>query len=118
MARLSGLLLVALAIGLTDSGDSDSSEDSGTTVASERGTTVASDPGTATAECPKGTVAEEDVVGLTVEQAQQVARQQGCNKIRVIQRDGKDLPVTLDFQTDRLNVAVEDGKVTGVDGVY
>ena len=109
MGRVAGLLLVVLAVALAACGDSDSTESSGTTAAA---------PSTETATCPKGTVAADDVVGLTVDQAKAVALEQGCEEIRVIERDGKHLPTTMDFRVDRLNVAVTDGKVTSIDGVY
>lgn len=38
--------------------------------------------------------------------------------VRPIRIDGEDLALTMDLRGDRLNVVVEQGKITAVDGVY
>jgi len=54
-----------------------------------------------------------ELVGMTTPAAGQKAHSHGCT-VRVTRQDGKDLPATLDHRPDRVNVAVEAGKVTEV----
>jgi hypothetical protein len=67
-------------------------------------------------ECPpEPTVqaAEERLVGLSEEDA--TAAVESCGWIlRVVRRNGEDLPVTLDFRANRVNVEVTDGEVTSI----
>ena len=57
--------------------------------------------------------ATEGLVGLPLPEAERLAEEDGCS-VRVIERDGESLPVTLDFNPARINVAVETDVVTGV----
>ncbi len=47
-----------------------------------------------------------DVIGDSVEDATATLEDAGLT-LRVVRRDGEDLPVTADFVEDRVNVAVE-----------
>lgn len=57
--------------------------------------------------------AEELLVGQTESGAEQAATAEGWG-FRVVRRDGEDLPMTMDYRPDRVNVAVEDGVVTEI----
>ena len=56
------------------------------------------------------------LVGLTLEEATKVAEGYGWT-VRVSTLDGQSQMVTLDFQTNRIDVAVTAGTVTGVDNI-
>ena len=47
-----------------------------------------------------------DIVGDSVEDATATLEEAGLT-LRVVRRDGEDLPTTMDFLEDRVNVAVE-----------
>ena len=52
-------------------------------------------------------------MGLTEDEA--TAAAEACGWIlRVVRRDGEDLPATLDFRPNRVNVEVTDGEVTAI----
>ena len=53
------------------------------------------------------------LVGETVDQASVTAKDHGC-EVRVVEEDGEEFAVTLDFNPDRINVAVEDGAITKI----
>ena len=53
------------------------------------------------------------LVGLTEDEAAKVAESNGW-VLRVSSRDGEDLQLTMDFVPNRVNLAIVDGKVTGV----
>lgn len=53
------------------------------------------------------------LVGLTEDEAVKVAESNGWIT-RVSSRDGEDFQLTLDYVTNRVNLAIVDGKVTGV----
>jgi hypothetical protein len=55
--------------------------------------------------------------GRTLADAQAIADRARC-PLRVIEEDGRSLPVTEDFSPDRINVRVRDGRVAEVDGLY
>jgi hypothetical protein len=113
--------------------DSDTTEASNTTEAGGEatqapGTTEATETTEAseTTEAPGGTaeapaaVAEPTVetatpvlVGLTEAEATDAAEALGW-ELRVIRREGEDLPMTADFRQNRVNVEVTDGEVTEV----
>ena len=70
--------------------------------------------------CPKNDPGGYDarrLIGKRLPRARDAARAYGCI-VRVIKRDGESLPVTEDFSWTRINVAVFDGRVTGIDGIY
>jgi hypothetical protein len=46
------------------------------------------------------------LVGLNLHDANDLATQSGC-QVRVVKRDGKRLPVTSDFRTNRINIETE-----------
>ena len=52
-------------------------------------------------------------IGLTVAEATTKAEDEG-RPARVVEEDGESLPVTMDFNEQRLNFVVVDGKVTEV----
>ncbi len=58
-----------------------------------------------------------NLVGMTTEQARNVTLQKG-QEFRVVQEDGEDFFVTQDYRTNRLNVAVTNGRVSCVKGYY
>jgi hypothetical protein len=53
------------------------------------------------------------LVGLTEDEAAKVAESNGW-LVRVSSRDGEDFQMTMDYVTNRVNLAIVDGKVTGV----
>jgi hypothetical protein len=57
------------------------------------------------------------LAGRPLDRAQSLARKARC-ALRVVSRDGQDLPVTEDFSRSRINVRVASGKVTEVAGLY
>jgi hypothetical protein len=52
-------------------------------------------------------------MGLSIPRAQRIAHRYRCF-IRVAVRNGKDLTLTADLQTKRINVAVRDGRIVRV----
>lgn len=54
------------------------------------------------------------IVGLPEAEAEKLAAAEGDCTVRVIVRDGESLPATMDFNPSRINVEVEDGKVTAI----
>lgn len=54
-----------------------------------------------------------DLVGLDEDAAASHAAGRG-GVVRVIERDGQSLPMTMDFREDRMNVVVADGRITAV----
>ena len=54
-----------------------------------------------------------DLVGMDEDGAAEHAAAHGAT-VRVIERDGRSLPMTMDFREDRVNVAVADGRVVAV----
>jgi hypothetical protein len=105
------LLLIALAGCDEDSsGPSTTSADQPGEAPAQTTSTAAPDP----AACEK---VSKKLEGLTLSEAKQRAERAGC-PLRVVARDGEDLPVTQDFLEARINVKVEDDRVTSVDGLY
>jgi len=86
----------------------DTTEASGTTESSD-GTTEAAEPGGE----PTVESATPVLVGLTEDEATEAAEALGW-EVRVIRREGEDLPMTMDLRTNRVNVEVTDGEVTEV----
>ncbi len=98
---VAGALALTVLIGAC--GDDDSDASSSTTTTS---TTPSSAPLTAVDEFP-------EYLGLTEAEAAAQAESDGVPS-RVIQREGEELAVTLDFNPDRLNFVIEDGVVVSV----
>jgi hypothetical protein len=96
-----GLLAFTVVIGAC--GDDDSDASSSTTTTS---TTPSSAPLTSADEFT-------EYLGLTEADAQAQAESDGLPS-RVVEREGEELPVTLDFNPDRLNFVIEDGVVVQV----
>src|SRR5262245_5666945 len=86
MRTLLAVPLVAVTLALGACGDDDSSSDATTEE-------------TSAADVP-------DVVGQSVDDATATLEAAGLT-LRVVQRDGEDLAVTMDFVENRVNVAVE-----------
>ncbi|MCV7382233.1 hypothetical protein H7K14_00115 [Mycolicibacter longobardus] len=59
-------------------------------------------------------VDEDDYLGLAEQEALDKARREN-KPARVVERDGKHLPVTMDLIPGRLNFSVKDGAVYKVD---
>ncbi|MBU6241345.1 MAG: hypothetical protein KJS66_06100 [Acidobacteria bacterium] len=53
------------------------------------------------------------LVGLTEDEATKVAESNGWI-VRISSRDGEEFQLTMDYLTNRVNLAIADGKVTGV----
>ncbi len=66
---------------------------------------------------PKGVFDATAIVGEPYAQAREAAQAQGCD-VRAVVKDGKPLAVTQDFRPDRVDVAVRDGDVVRIDGIY
>lgn len=70
-------------------------------------------PGTDVPAAAVRTADAEKLVGLTEDEAAKVASGAGWT-VRVVSRDGEDFMVTADWQENRVNISVVDGKVTAV----
>lgn len=57
-----------------------------------------------------------NIIGKTEAEAEQILTQEG-KKMRVANRDGQYYLMTMDYWADRINVAIERGKVIKVVGV-
>lgn len=69
--------------------------------------------------CPAGEPRQFDarrLVGMRLEPATALAKRFDC-VVRVVRLDGESLPGTDDYRTDRVNVAVRDGRVTRVENI-
>jgi hypothetical protein len=71
--------------------------------------------------CPKGSGAAgydaDRLEHRRLKRARRIAHNHGCT-VRVIKRDGEHLPVTDDLRPNRINVAVERGRIRRVIGVF
>ncbi len=90
MRALVVVLIAGITLGVSACGSDDSSDDSSDDVTTESSVTAA----------------YPDVVGESVDDATATLEEAGFT-LRVIQRDGEDLPATADFVDNRVNVAVE-----------
>ena len=54
-----------------------------------------------------------NIVGKTEVDAENTLKREG-KKMRVTERDGKPFMVTMDYWPDRINVAIERGKVSQI----
>jgi hypothetical protein len=97
-----GLAVVALLVLPACGGDDD--DDDGATASADS---------TTTAETGEDSAEFAAYLGLTVEEAEAMAEDEG-RPSRVVSEDGEDLPVTMDFVENRLNFTVEDGVVVEV----
>jgi hypothetical protein len=86
MRALLGVSLFAMTLAVSACGDDDSSDD-------------ATSSETVSADVP-------DVIGASVDDAKTTLEDAGFT-LRVVKRDGEDLPATADFLANRVNVAVE-----------
>jgi hypothetical protein len=103
------LVVTAAACGDDDDAASDTTESEST--ARDSGAPSGSDP----TDCPPEPTDESAsaLVGLTEDEATEAA--EACGWIlRVVRRDGEDLPATRDFRPNRVNVEVTDGEVTAI----
>ena len=55
-----------------------------------------------------------NVIGKTIFEAEQL---HDCFDFRIVAVDGKSRIITMDYRLDRVNVEVEDGKITKVQGI-
>jgi hypothetical protein len=55
----------------------------------------------------------QKLIGLSEDEARKVAEQSGWT-VRVAMRDGEAFMVTMDFQTNRVNLTITTGSVTAV----
>jgi hypothetical protein len=65
---------------------------------------------------PHGTFDARDLLGLRQERAEDLAKRNDC-AIRVVVRDGEKLVTTEDLRPNRINVKLERGYVTALQGV-
>ena len=57
----------------------------------------------------------EKIIGMKFTEAAKAIQQEGF-KVRITKQDGKNLIVTMDFDVNRINVAVDDDVVTKILG--
>ena len=57
------------------------------------------------------------LIGKTERRAQRIAKRHECT-LRVVRRDGISLPVTDDYRPSRINIAVRQGIVKRVLGIF
>jgi hypothetical protein len=98
---VAGLAVAALIALPACGGDDDDNDDASASGA---------DAPAATAPDPSGF---DEYLGLTQDEAGAKAEAEG-HPWRVVQVDGEDLPVTMDFVENRLNFSIEDGVVIEV----
>jgi len=55
----------------------------------------------------------EKLEGEKIRKAKRIAEKHGCT-VRVVKRDGEELPVTMDFSYNRINVSVRNRRVKKV----
>ena len=66
-----------------------------------------------TTECAPENSDKDCYVGLSEEAAKARAAARRL-EVRIIERDGEMLPMTMDYRQDRLNFAIENGRVKSV----
>lgn len=57
------------------------------------------------------------LIGLTIEEASVLAKTQGIERIRATMVDGVSQIVTMELRGDRLNVSIENGKISAISGI-
>jgi hypothetical protein len=65
---------------------------------------------------PHGTFDGRKLLGLPLKDAERLAQRNECS-VRVVVRDGEKLATTEDLRVNRLNVKVERGYVTALQGI-
>ena len=58
-----------------------------------------------------------DIIGLSIPDAEKKVRQRGIETIRATVRDGEPQIVTMDISSTRLNVATKGGQIVSISGV-
>jgi hypothetical protein len=66
---------------------------------------------------PKNPFDSTQLVGRSVREARGPALRHGCS-VRVVERNGHNIVITLEKRPDRIDVVVVDGKIARIDGVY
>lgn len=108
---LAAVLCVSAAAGLAACGD-DGPRSPSTTGPAASGPSATAPEQTSPDAGPTEDSAAE-LVGLDEDEATEAAEDRGWT-VRVVRRDGEDLPATLDLRPNRVNVEVTDGVVTAV----
>jgi len=62
-----------------------------------------------------GIITEKDYVGKTLEEAEKKAKNDGFTT-RVVEKDGQQYMVTMEYRTDRINFRVRNNIVTSIYG--
>ena len=62
-----------------------------------------------------GIITEKDYVGKTIEEAEKKAKNDGFTT-RVVEKDGQQYMVTMEYRTDRINFRVRNNIVTSIYG--
>lgn len=75
--------------------------------------TPSNEPKPVTNECAPENSDKDCYVGLSEEAAKARAAARRL-EVRIIERDGEMLPMTMDYRQDRLNFAIENGRVKSV----
>ena len=106
------LITASLAVVLVAACGSDSDDASRSAASPVASPTVTLPPPTQSLDAdPDQDVVSAALVGLTKEQAEEVAADAGYT-VRVTIEDGQMFPMTMDYRTDRINIEVENGVVT------
>lgn len=104
------LIVVALALGACGSDSSDSSQPERSASAGATGGATLP-PVTGLDDEPDQEAVNEALNGLTREQAEAAAEAAGYT-VRVVREDDESYAMTMDYRTDRINIELDDGKVT------
>lgn len=108
------LVVVALASAACSSGSSESSPSSDRSASAESSGSVGSaslPPIAGIEQEPNQEAVNEALNGLTREQAETAAEAAGYT-VRVVREDDESFVMTMDYRTDRINIELDDGRVT------